>query len=68
MRRLLVTVLVSALGLPAASFMVGGCERELEHKRSVEVKDNGTTVTREKKVTEGPDGTVKQTEEKTVNH
>ncbi len=65
MRRILAGLLMGACVLPVPIMV--GCDREVEHKRSVEVKDDGTTVTHDKKVTEGPDGTVKKTEEKTVD-
>jgi hypothetical protein len=49
-------IIAALAGLPTLS----GCERELEHSKRVEVKDDGTKVTKEKTVTED-----KQTDEVT---
>jgi hypothetical protein len=59
MRRL---ILCAALLVP-----IYGCDREVESKKEVEVKDDGTVVTEEKKTTEKADGTVEQKETKTVD-
>jgi hypothetical protein len=44
-----------------------GCDDTVEHDKKVETK-NGTTVTKEKKVTQSDDGTVTKTEEKKVTN
>jgi hypothetical protein len=65
MRRLLaLSIVVSLLGLP----MCVGCEREISHEKSEEIKSDGTRVTEEKKVTQDTQtGEVTKTEEKTVD-
>lgn len=55
-----------ALSLAAVPALVG-CEDTLEHEKSVDVKDDGTVVTKEKKVTEGPSGEITKTESKDVD-
>ena len=44
-----------------------GCDETLESERSVDVKDDGTKVTKEEKTVEKADGTIEKTEEKTVD-
>jgi hypothetical protein len=65
MRRvLLATALtVSLAGLPT----LVGCDREVEHSKTVDVKSDGDVVKKEKKVTENADGSVTKTETKDVN-
>jgi hypothetical protein len=58
-------LVLSSVLLPSAALV--GCDDTLEHEKTVKVKDNGTTVTDEKKVTESPNGTVTKTEEHSVN-
>jgi hypothetical protein len=61
------TLLVAMLSLPMVGMPVlTGCEREIEHKKTVEQKGDSTVV-KEKKVTENPDGSVTKTETKDVN-
>ena len=55
-------ILCAALLVPFA-----GCDREVESERSVEVKDDGTKVTKETTVSETADGGVKKEETKTVD-
>ena len=53
--------------MPARRCIVG-CDDTVEHKKTTEVKDDGTKVEKEAKTTvEDPDGTVKKTEEKKVD-
>ena len=63
MKRSLV-ILVSVLDLAAMSIGMVGCDREIEHSKSTEVKRDGTVETKEKTVTQNPDGTKTVTEEK----
>lgn len=66
MRRFLVTgvLAIPLLGVPA----LVGCEREISSEKSVEVKEDGTKVTEEKKVTQDTQtGEVTKTEEKKVD-
>jgi hypothetical protein len=66
MRRFAIVPLlcVSLIGLP----MVAGCDETISHEKETEVKDDGTKVTEEKKVTKDEDtGEVTKTEEKTVD-
>ena len=59
-------ILSAALVLPLASLpFVTGCDREVSSEKSVQVKDDGTKVTKESTVTETADGGVKK-EETTV--
>ena len=51
----------SALGL---SLLTVGCGREVAHTEDTKVKSDGTVQTKEKTVTENPDGTVTKTETK----
>ena len=55
-------ILASAIGL--GPVLVGCDDNTVEHKRDVEVKDNGTVVDKEKTVKQKSDGTVVK-EEKT---
>jgi hypothetical protein len=65
MRRLL---LCAALAMPVAALpVVSGCDREVESTKSVDVKDDGTKVTKESTVTETADGGVKKEESKSVD-
>jgi hypothetical protein len=65
MRRMLSILVLSTALLPTAALV--GCDDTLEHEKTVKVKDDGTTVTNEKKVTESPNGTITKTEEHQVN-
>jgi hypothetical protein len=55
---------VSLLGLPAA---IVGCDRDVEHSKTVDVKSDGTAVKKETKVTENADGSVTKKETKDVS-
>ena len=58
------TLSLCLFGLP----MLGGCDRELASEESVEVKDDGTVVREEERVTQDPQsGEVTKTEEKSVD-
>ena len=68
MQRTIISSLVLAIALGGVP-LVGGCERTVEHQKSVETKDNGGTVVKEKKVTENTEtGTITKTERKDVNN
>ena len=64
MQRLMLSLamIVGFAGLP----LISGCDTT-EHSKSVEVKDDGTTVKKETKTTENPDGSVTKTEKKDVD-
>jgi hypothetical protein len=64
MQRLMLSLamIVGFAGLP----LISGCDTT-EHTKSVEVKDDGTTVKKETKTTENPDGSVTKTEKKDVD-
>jgi hypothetical protein len=47
----------------ALSLLLVGCEREISHTESSSVSSDGTVKTKEKTVTQSPDGTVTKTEE-----
>jgi hypothetical protein len=57
---------VSAIPLMGLPLMVG-CEREVATERKVDVKDDGTVVQKETKVTEDADGNLTKTDTKTVD-
>ena len=59
-RLAVVCVAASALVLPL--FMVG-CDREVSHTESSSTSNDGTVKSKEKTVTQSPDGTVTKTEE-----
>ncbi len=59
--KLIAFAVISALGL---SFLAVGCDREVSHTEGTKVKNDGTVQTKEKTVTEHPDGTVTKTETK----
>ena len=52
---------MSALG---ASLLMVGCERTVSQTEETKVKDDGTVKTKEKTVTEAPDGSLTKTETK----
>jgi hypothetical protein len=60
-RKVLASTAIVALGL---SVLTVGCEREVAHTEDTKVKSDGTAQTKEKTVTENPDGTVTKTETK----
>jgi hypothetical protein len=62
-RKLAILTAISGLSL---SFITVGCEREVAHTEETKVKSDGTVKTKEKTVTESPDGTLHQTESKTT--
>lgn len=65
MKRILLTALIAMplSGMP----LLTGCDREVEHKKTVDVKNDGTAVKKETKVTDNADGSVTKTETKDVN-
>lgn len=65
MRSLILSAMLAVL--VAAVPVVVGCDREVESERSVEVKDDGTKVTREETVSETADGGVKKEESVSVD-
>ena len=60
-RKLLTLAAVSAVGF---SLLTVGCERTVSKTEDTHVSSDGTVKTKEKKVTENPDGTVTKTETK----
>ena len=57
--KLLTLAAISVLGL---SFLTTGCEREVSRTEDTRVKKDGTVESKEKVVTENPDGTTNKTE------
>ena len=55
-RPLYCTLVAAAL---AAGPLIVGCERDVSKTETTKVKSDGTVESKEKKVTENPDGTVK---------
>jgi len=66
MRRYPLVLPLCASMLASAPLLVG-CDQTVEHERKVDVKDDGTVVREEKKVTESPGGDVTRTETKSVD-
>lgn len=67
MKRALLSALVVAMAFGGTPLIVG-CDRTVEHEKSVETKDNGGTAVKEKKVTENPNGGTTVTEKKDVHN
>ncbi len=65
MRRLMSVSLLS-LCFVGAPLLVG-CDDTVEETKSVDVKDDGTVVREQEKVTENADGSVTKTESKNVD-
>jgi hypothetical protein len=62
------TALALLIALPLGGLpMIVGCEDELEHSKSVDVKDDSTVVKKEKEVKELPDGSVQKEETHSVD-
>ena len=55
-----ICVATSALAL---SFLLVGCDREVSNTKSSSVSSDGTVESKEKTVTQAPDGTLTKTEE-----
>ena len=55
-----ICVATSALAL---SFLLVGCDRQVSYTESSSVSSDGTAKSKEKTVTQAPDGTVTKTEE-----
>jgi hypothetical protein len=64
MNRLLSTALVAAA--IGAGGMLVGCDETVSRETETKVKDDGTVIRKEEKVTQGADGTVTKTETKKV--
>jgi hypothetical protein len=47
----------------ALSFLLVGCDRQVSHTESSSTSNDGTVKSKEKTVTQSPDGTVTKTEE-----
>lgn len=62
MKRIATTMILiaTALLVPAA---LCGCDREVAHQKTVDIKDDGTVKTKEKTVTKDADGGTTVTEE-----
>ena len=54
---------LSATSALALSFLIVGCDRTISKTQSTSVSRDGTVKSKEKTVTEKPDGTVTKTEE-----
>jgi hypothetical protein len=59
--RLLTLAAMSILGV---ALLTTGCERTVSQTEETKVKDDGTVKTKEKTVTEAPDGSLTKTETK----
>jgi hypothetical protein len=58
-----VVVACVAMSALALSFVLVGCDREVSSTKSSTVSSDGTVKSKEKTVTQAPDGTVTKTEE-----
>jgi hypothetical protein len=56
-------VICAATSVLALSFLLVGCAHEVSHTKSSSVSSDGTVKSKEKIVTQAPDGTVTKTEE-----
>jgi hypothetical protein len=56
-------VISAATSALALSFLLVGCDREISKTESSSVSSDGTVKSKEKTVTQAPDGTVTKTEE-----
>ena len=59
-RKIMLLAATSALAL---TFLTTGCERTVSKTESEKVRSDGTVESKEKTVTQSPDGTVTKTEE-----
>jgi hypothetical protein len=57
---ILMSFVLTGLAIPA---LMSGCDREVSHTKTVE-KEDGKVKTKEKTVTQNPDGSVTTTEER----
>ena len=64
MRKMMSLAVICSL---AAIPMIAGCDRTVSDKESTQVKDNGTTVDKDKTVKQKSDGTVVKQEKTDVN-
>ena len=55
--------LLAVMSALALAFVSAGCERTVSKTESEKVKSDGTVESKEKTVTQSPDGTVTKTEE-----
>ncbi len=67
MQRLLIFAIACAIAFGGVP-MLTGCDRTLEHEKTVQEKPNGQTTVKEKKVTEDSNGNVTKTEKKDVDN
>jgi hypothetical protein len=56
-------ILAAICGLASSTLLIG-CGREVSHTEDTHVSSDGSVKTKEKTVTENPDGTVTKTETK----
>ena len=57
------TVICGAMSALALSFLLVGCDRQVSSETKSAVSSDGTVKSKEKTVTQSPDGTVTKTEE-----
>jgi hypothetical protein len=62
-QKLAVLGMISVLGL---SFMTAGCARTISRTEQTKVRSDGTMESKERTITENPDGTITKTEKKTT--
>jgi hypothetical protein len=67
MQRIFVSTVALALAFGGAPLLTG-CDRTVEHEKTVQEKSNGGVEVKEKKVTENSDGSITKTEKKDVSN
>ena len=60
------TTILAILSALTLSVLTMGCDRTISETESQKVKSDGTVETKEKRVTESPDGTIKKEEKKSI--
>ena len=55
-------ITLSAMSVLGLSLLTAGCARTISRTEETRVSGNGTVSTKEKTVTQNPDGTISQTE------
>jgi hypothetical protein len=62
MKNYMAVICTATFGL-ALSFLLVGCDRDVSHTETTSASSDGTVKSKEKTVTQAPDGTVTKTEE-----
>jgi len=57
-----IVILFAAVSISALSGLLTGCDRQISHSETSSTSSDGTVKSKEKTVTQSPDGTVTKTE------